>query len=176
MAVLFYYLFNFWLLCISWISIFGKNGIPKSTTEPSILVDRNRKTPLTTTRTPPVNVSTESVFSHPSPAITLYTAYNISTDGFPGVNKTASPKRKKVYKRIIRRLLPKRRYHKGALKLRRKKSRSNKVPDNQKLLNEKLKGRFPLHTANKDINIYNSYGNRAIYYRIYNGKWEWYSN
>ena len=150
--------------------MFVENGDPESTIGPSILDDRNKKPPFITTQAPPVNVSTESVISHPSPAITLYTAYNISTDGFPGVNKTESPKRKKVYKRIIRRLLPKRRYHKGALKLRRKKSRSNKVPDNQKLLNEKLKGRFPLHTANKDINIYNSYGNRAIYYRIYNGK------
>ena len=150
--------------------MFGENRGPESTTGPSILDDRNKKTPFITTQNPPVNVSSGSVISHPSPAITLYTAYNISTDGFPGVNKTESPKRKKVYKRIIRRLLPKRRYHKGALKMRRKNFRSNKVPDNQKFFNEKLKGRFPLHTANKDINIYNSYGNRAIYYRIYNGK------
>ena len=171
-----YYLINFWLLYISWISTFGKHGDPEKTTGPSLLDDRNKKTPFITTQNPPVNASTESVVSHPSPAITLYTAYNISTDGFPGVNKTEPPKRKKVYKRIIRRLLPKRRYLKGALKLRRKKFRSNKTPDNQKILHEKLKGRFPLHTANKDINIYNSYGNRAIYYRIYNGKWEWYLN
>ena len=150
--------------------MFGENGDPKSTTAPSTLHDHNKKTPFITTQTPPGNVSTESVVPHPSPAITLYTAYNISTGGFPGVNKTESRKRKKVYKRIIRRLLPKRRYRKGALKIRRKNFRSNKVPDNPKVLNEKLKGRFPLHTANKDINIYNSYGNRAIYYRIYNGK------
>jgi hypothetical protein len=77
-------------------------------------------------------------------------------------------KRKKVRQRIVRKLKPSQINRPGLIR-RRKRFRSNKLPGAYNELNSQLDGQFPLHSVKKDINIYNSYGNRAVYYRIYNG-------
>ena len=81
-------------------------------------------------------------------------------------DKFQTGKRRKLRKRIVRKLGPRQKNRTGIIR-RRKRFRSNKHPGNE--LNTQLDGQFPLHTVKKDINIYNSYGNRAVYYRIYNG-------
>ena len=82
-------------------------------------------------------------------------------------------KRKILRKRIVRKIIPRRKYRKGKAR-RRKQFRPNKHQDHFELkipVNTDLEGHFPLHTIKKDINIYNSYGNRAVYYKIYNGRY-----
>ena len=114
------------------------------------------------------------------PTIHISTSKPISTSSyaFATAKKTdfsneSTGKRKILRKRIVRKLIPRGKYRNGKAR-RGKRFRSNKTPNRveSKLpeLNSELDGHFPLHTVKKDINIYNSYGNRAVYYKIYNGR------
>ena len=117
-------------------------------------------------------LSTEPTFHRSTSKSALTT-----TNSFTGSTETNNSneltgKRKILRKRIVRKIIPRRKHRKGKAR-RRKQFRQNKHQDHFELkipVNTDLEGHFPLHTIKKDINIYNSYGNRAVYYKIYNGK------
>ena len=78
-------------------------------------------------------------------------------------------RRKKLRRRVVRKLGPMKKYRRGKTR-RRKRFRANKLPDTSTESNTQIHDKFSLTTAKKDIDIYNSYANRAVYYRIYNGQ------
>ena len=122
---------------------------------------------------PPDSQVTEPTLyvSTPKPIQTsTYSFENIKDSDFSNESRG---KRKILRKRIVKKLVPRRKFRSGKAR-RRKRFRPNKYPDRTELkfppIETELEGHFPLHTVKKDINIYNSYGNRAVYYKIYNGK------
>ena len=111
---------------------------------------------------------------HRSTSKSALTTTNLFSDSTETNHSNESTgKRKVLRKRIVRKIIPRHKYRKGKAR-RRKQFRQNKHQDHFELkipVNTDLEGHFPLHTIKKDINIYNSYGNRAVYYKIYNGKY-----
>ena len=123
--------------------------------------------------------STSPYLQPTNPTILSTTTKPVSTNGNAftddkdlNTSNESTGKRKILRKRIVRKIVPRRKFRKGK-GLRRKRFRQNKHQEHFQLkipeLNSELDGHFPLHTVKKDINIYNSYGNRAVYYKIYNG-------
>ena len=123
---------------------------------------------------PTINFQSTESNVHRSTSNATSTMANLLSDTTDTIiSNESTGKRKILRKRIVRKIIPRRKYRKGKAR-RRKQFRPNKHQDHFELkipVNTDLEGHFPLHTIKKDINIYNSYGNRAVYYKIYNGKY-----
>ena len=146
--------------------------------------NKNEESTTSTSTSPHLTIADHSVLSVTTPSpkrssteeatpIPAGNAFDTDSEIRPNdVDKDGikTRRRKKLRRRVVRKLGPMKKYRRGKTR-RRKRFRANKLPDTSTESNTQIQQTLQtLQTAKKDIDIYNSYANRAVYYRIYNGK------